>query len=155
MAKSDSNKFSFLEAIGTKETEPSPEIAAENITSAEALEAGNSPSEKKNLQTERVERSVDEGVKKSRVPAPTVANKVALPDNSSLSKRQESPKVGRPKGKRSNPDYEQVTTYIKRDTHMAVKMLLLQEKQSGDFSDLVQHLLEEYLKMQKSEISDV
>ncbi len=57
-------------------------------------------------------------------------------------------KMGRPggKGKSSNPDYEQVTAYIKRDTHRRVKIAMLQNDTDGDFSDLVQRLLDDYLK---------
>lgn len=57
---------------------------------------------------------------------------------------------GRPRGKRSNPDYEQVTAYIRRDTHRAVKMALLQEGESREFSELVEELLAEWLSTQKS-----
>ena len=47
------------------------------------------------------------------------------------------------KGKRSNPDYEQVTAYIRRDTHRSVKRALLDKEQ--DFSDLVESLLVQWL----------
>lgn len=57
---------------------------------------------------------------------------------------------GRPRGKRSNPDYEQVTAYIRRDTHRAVKVALLQEGESREFSELVEELLTEWLSTQKS-----
>ncbi|MDV3002877.1 MAG: hypothetical protein N5P05_004532 (plasmid) [Chroococcopsis gigantea SAG 12.99] len=56
-------------------------------------------------------------------------------------------RLGRPKGKRSNPDYTQVTAYIGRDTHKRVKMALL-ENEGGDFSELVDQLLLEWLSTQ-------
>jgi len=56
------------------------------------------------------------------------------------------PKRGRPKGKRSDPDYEQVTAYIRKDTHASIKIALLQEGQKREFSHLVQELLDEWLK---------
>lgn len=51
---------------------------------------------------------------------------------------------GRPPGKRSNPDYEQATVYIRRDTHRAVKVALLQEGNNRQFSELVEDLLQQW-----------
>ncbi len=62
---------------------------------------------------------------------------------------------GRPRGKRSNPDYEQVTAYIRRDTHRAIKMALLQEGESREFSEVVEELLAEWLSTQKSKNSKI
>ncbi len=59
----------------------------------------------------------------------------------------EPPKRGRPKGKRSHPDYEQVTAYIKKDTYQEIKISLLREGQRREFSELVQELLEDWLKL--------
>ena len=54
---------------------------------------------------------------------------------------------GRPKdGKRSHPDYEQVTAYIRKNTHHEVKLTLLQEGKGRQFSDLVEDLLARWLK---------
>ncbi len=64
-------------------------------------------------------------------------------------------RLGRPKGKRSNPDYTQVTAYIGRDTHKRVKMALLESEDEGDFSELVDRLLIEWLNTQKSKKSKV
>lgn len=56
-----------------------------------------------------------------------------------------SRKLGRPKGgKRSDPNYEQITAYIRKDTHKAIKKRLIDDPER-DFSDLVQELLEDYL----------
>lgn len=46
---------------------------------------------------------------------------------------------------RRNPAFEQVTAYIRRDTHHAVKLALLKEGVNRQFSDLVQTLLAEWL----------
>ncbi len=59
---------------------------------------------------------------------------------------QPSQKRGRPKGKRSDPDYEQVTAYIRKDTHRDVKIALLSEGDGREFSELIQELLEQWLK---------
>lgn len=52
---------------------------------------------------------------------------------------------GRPPGKRSNPDYEQATIYIRRDTHRAVKVALLQQEDGRQFSELVEDLLRQWV----------
>jgi hypothetical protein len=57
-----------------------------------------------------------------------------------------TPKRGRPaKGKRSNPDFEQVTAYIRKRTHADVKIALLREGQKREFSALVEDLLAGWL----------
>lgn len=48
-------------------------------------------------------------------------------------------------GKRSDPDYLQVGAYILKSTDKAVKRLLIDEDDM-DFSDLVQSLLEKWVK---------
>lgn len=58
----------------------------------------------------------------------------------------DSKKRGRPKGKRSDPEYEQVTAYIRKATHTSVKIALLQENQGREFSELVEELLSQWLK---------
>ena len=56
----------------------------------------------------------------------------------------EMPKrMGRPRGKASDPDWRQVTVYLRRITHTAARKRLLDE--DGDFSDLVQDLLTKWL----------
>lgn len=61
---------------------------------------------------------------------------------------------GRPKGKRSNPSYEQVTAYIRKDTYRQTKVALLQADEERDFSQLVEDLLCAYLRTQKSALLD-
>lgn len=48
---------------------------------------------------------------------------------------------GRPRGKRSDPDFEQVTAYVRSQTHRDVKISLLREGKGREFSELVQELL--------------
>ncbi len=52
----------------------------------------------------------------------------------------------RPPGKRRHPDFEQVTAYIRKDTHHQVKLALLRELKGRQFSDLVEELLSTWLK---------
>ena len=47
---------------------------------------------------------------------------------------------GRPPGKRTNPDYQQVTVYLPRALHDQVKIKLIQEGRK-EFSELVENLL--------------
>jgi hypothetical protein len=54
------------------------------------------------------------------------------------------PRRGSPPGKRSHPDFEQITAYIRKDTHHAVKIVLL--KGHKEFSELVEELLGQWLK---------
>jgi len=59
-------------------------------------------------------------------------------------------KRGRPrKGKRSNPDYEQTTLYVSRTLHADVKVALVREGRH-DFSELVEELLEKWVKARRS-----
>ena len=55
------------------------------------------------------------------------------------------PRRGRPPGKRSHPDFEQITAYIRKDTHHAVKIGLLKNGRK-EFSELVEELLGQWLK---------
>ena len=53
---------------------------------------------------------------------------------------------GRPRnGKRSNPDYKQISALIRKDTHRAVVRALLDEGESRDVSDLLQELLQRWV----------
>lgn len=53
---------------------------------------------------------------------------------------------GRPRGKRSDPEFVQTTAHIRRQTHRAVKIALLQEGQGREFSQLVEELLGTWLR---------
>jgi hypothetical protein len=51
-------------------------------------------------------------------------------------------------GKRSDPDYEQVSAYIRRTTYRDVTIALLRAEDGRDFSDLVETLLAHWLAAQ-------
>ena len=53
-------------------------------------------------------------------------------------------KVGRPPGKKSNPDYTQVTVYLRKRTHLAAKKNLLDE--GREFSELVEALVAHWVR---------
>jgi hypothetical protein len=55
-------------------------------------------------------------------------------------------KPGRPRGgKRSDPDFVQITAYIRQDTHKAAKVALLEQDLDQDFSELLESLLRDWL----------
>jgi hypothetical protein len=55
--------------------------------------------------------------------------------------------VGRPRGKASDPEYRQVTVYIRRDTHSAARKRLMDEEKER--SELVEELVSDWLGKKK------
>lgn len=53
---------------------------------------------------------------------------------------------GRPSGKRSNSNFQQVTAYVRRDTYRKVSIRLLDRENKGEFSQLVEELLQKWLE---------
>jgi hypothetical protein len=53
------------------------------------------------------------------------------------------PKIGRPAGKHSSPEYRQIGVFVRRDTYDAVKERLKHE--GGEVSELVQMLFDAWL----------
>lgn len=53
---------------------------------------------------------------------------------------------GRPRGKRSNAEFVQVTAYVGKGTHRDVKIALLTEGAGREFSELVEDLLIRWLQ---------
>jgi hypothetical protein len=56
-----------------------------------------------------------------------------------------APRRGRPNGKRSNAEFQQVTAYIRRDTYRQVSIKLLDRENKGEFSELIEELLQKWL----------
>ena len=56
--------------------------------------------------------------------------------------------VGRPPGKRSDPDYKQYSVLLKRQTHRKVSGLLRDRESDQDVSELVEQLLDQWLAEQ-------
>ena len=73
------------------------------------------------------------------------ATRIDRPDTEEGFLKWVHPRRGRPPGKRSHPDFEQITAYIRKDTHHAVKIVLLQNGRK-EFSELVEELLGRWLK---------
>ena len=84
--------------------------------------------------------------KPSKEPVEKPKEKAEVKSDSPIEPTSSPPqKRGRPKGKRSNPDYEQVTAYIKKKTYKKTKIALLEQEEVGDFSELVETLLHKWL----------
>ncbi len=56
------------------------------------------------------------------------------------------PRRGRPPGKRSSEDHEQVTAYLRRETYRKVRLALIEDGDAQDFSTLVDGLLVDWLR---------
>ncbi|MBX0329846.1 hypothetical protein K2Z83_19460 [Oscillochloris sp. ZM17-4] len=90
--------------------------------------------------------AVRDGEETPVVDAPAVPPQIVTEPTPQEKAGIDPPHRGRPlTGKRSNPDFEQVTAYIRRDTNIQIKIALLQEGNTRDFSDLVEDLLQAWL----------
>ncbi len=65
---------------------------------------------------------------------------------------QQKPGRGRPKGKKSDPNYTTVTAYIKVETYKALKKRCVDIDM--DMSEVIQRLLEDWLESGASDFSD-
>lgn len=54
-------------------------------------------------------------------------------------------RMGRPPGKRTNPDFRQVTAWVRKDTYDDVTVALVKQDRK-EFSNLVQELLDSWLE---------
>jgi hypothetical protein len=79
-----------------------------------------------------------EAVTKGREATPP--EKVVSPGPTKVPARGQGP--GRPTGKRSNPDYEQTTVFLKKATKKKAIRFLEDSGQKPDLSDLLQSLLD-------------
>lgn len=69
----------------------------------------------------------------------------------------EAKQRGRPRGKKSDPEFVSAIAYIRKKTHLQVKRLLLDKEELGDkqdFSELVQELLDFWVEIQQGENPD-
>ena len=78
----------------------------------------------------------------------------SLAEESRAAERMEKPAAalkapGRPPGKRSDPEYKQYSVLLKRQTHRQVTMILRDQEDSPDVSELLQQLLEQWLEKQQ------
>lgn len=104
----------------------------------EAREADNTKAETKAVDKPRVKSASKEKMESAN-PAITVLSPT-------ISNLQDVPRKGRPPAKRSDPNFIGFTTYIRKDTHLKVKIALLQEAKGRELSELVEELLREWTK---------
>jgi hypothetical protein len=57
--------------------------------------------------------------------------------------------LGRPPGKRSDPEYKQYSVLLKKETHRQVTRRLRDQEDGPDVSELLQQLLEQWLEKQQ------
>ena len=82
---------------------------------------------------------------------PKAEPNLSLPEAPTLSVAKPKP---RPTGKKSDPDYTQVTVYLRKDRYADARKILFDERKQ--FSDLVGELLDRWIEdVQKSESSKV
>ena len=55
-----------------------------------------------------------------------------------------APKMGRPRGKSSDPNYIQVTVYLRKSVHQTARKMLIDERRQ--FSDLVDELVDQWIQ---------
>jgi hypothetical protein len=55
--------------------------------------------------------------------------------------------AGRPPGKRSNPDWEQVTLFLRKDTKRAAIRRLMDDQSGRDLSEVIEQLLSKWSKI--------
>jgi hypothetical protein len=72
--------------------------------------------------------------------------KGSKPQENTPQTKIETPRRGRPNGKRSNKDFRQVTAYIGTETYKRTKMKLLANDDKQEFSVLVDELLKRWLE---------
>lgn len=53
--------------------------------------------------------------------------------------------LGRPRGKRSDPAYEQITAYIRKETYRTLKIKLLETGDERDASEVIEDVLSAWL----------
>ena len=86
--------------------------------------------------------------KKPRKAKPKAQTKKA-PASARVIIKTTSAQRGRPRAKHSHPDFTQVTAYIRKSTHKAVKIALLEQEPPLEFSELAEQLLAGWLKSRK------
>ena len=58
-------------------------------------------------------------------------------------------RIGRPPGKKSDPNYQQVTVYIRKEIHVGAKKHLLDD--GKEFSELVDELVAKWVTSRRSD----
>lgn len=129
------NKFKFL-GKDFDEKHPSTEIESE-----EALSLASNEQEQSKSNQQEVEK-----VKKTKKSSPLKK----MRDSGDLSTQQSQKNNEDKPGKRNNPDYKTVGILLPKQLHKQAKVLLMDDEQKRDFSDLMTELLEQWLNKKMS-----
>jgi len=62
------------------------------------------------------------------------------------SRQEAKPEAKRGNGKSSNPEYKQISAYVRKDTHREAIKRLADEDGKRDLSDIIENLLNQWLK---------
>lgn len=84
--------------------------------------------------------------KRQKSSAPITVSEPSAPTTVATESSKPEKQRGRPKAKRSDPAFMGFTTYIRKDTHLKVKIALLQEGKGREMSELVEDLLANWSK---------
>ena len=91
----------------------------------------------------------DEEVAEPPATQKRTSSKVRVVESPAAPIIEEKGRVGRPRAKRSDPAYQQVTAYIRKDTYQAIKSILFNQEGEREFSELVEELLAGYARENK------
>jgi hypothetical protein len=79
--------------------------------------------------------------------APAVATPAPAPPPVSKAPKKD---IGRPRGKTSNPEFKKRTVVMREDLHFDATDILHQQRKGQDLSDLINGLLETWVKKNKA-----
>ena len=78
------------------------------------------------------------------------AKKSSKSSQKSAMRTDEPKRRGRPAtGKRNDPEFDQTTAYVRKDTYKAVRIALIEDGEERDYSELVEELLSKWLKSRR------
>lgn len=104
-------------------------------------ESGDKPVAKNSSVKSKTSKPAKQHESSSPITVSEQSSPVAAAESSKTEKHR-----GRPKAKRSDPAFIGFTTYIRKDTHLKVKIALLQEGEGREMSELVEDLLSNWTK---------
>lgn len=153
MTMKNEGRFASLKALRHQRLGEEDDVAAESDMSKEAALAKPETTEKppKTKPAPEAKRSGGTNVKRNNGPK---AVKFTAPKQQTQEPKQAGP--GRPRGRRSNPDYTQITAYVPLALYLDIQEELtrekreLQKRSAMNASELIEELLSEWLSSRKS-----
>lgn len=80
-------------------------------------------------------------------PAAVIVSEKVKHEAARRSEAERRERVGRPPGKRSNPEWEQVTLFVRKNTKRAAMRRLMDEDSPLDLSEVIEQLLAKWAKV--------